>query len=220
MKPRPLDEIYTEEFYADNRTPDAVEAYRQLADSIIDALAPIDPDAGVLDVGCGAGGLVAAFRERGYVAWGFDGSSAAIAAAAPDVRPFLVQSRIEEDRSGVASWAAWSDFYSGVVSVEVAEHLPEDLADHYVELIAETAVEWIVFSAAPPGQGGTDHINLQPYAYWHEKFFARGWKVDLVESIQLQHQMRRRRAQHVAYVENFCVLRPNGSINPLTAVQE
>jgi hypothetical protein len=33
----------------------------------------------------------------------------------------------------------------------------------------------IVFSAAPPGQGGHDHVNERSYDYWRALFYRRGY---------------------------------------------
>lgn len=64
--------------------------------------------------------------------------------------------------------------FDTAVSMEVAEHLPETVADRYVDLLSSLA-PWIVFTAAAPGQGGTDHVNEQPASYWIDKFQARGF---------------------------------------------
>jgi hypothetical protein len=55
------------------------------------------------------------------------------------------------------------------VSMEVAEHLPEMVADRYVHLLTRLS-QVIVFASAPPGQGGADHVNEQPPSYWISKF--------------------------------------------------
>src|SRR5262249_27263419 len=61
------------------------------------------------------------------------------------------------------------------VSMEVAEHLPETVADRYVGLLAQLS-RIIVFTAAPPGQGGIDHVNEQPASYWIAKFQNHGFE--------------------------------------------
>jgi len=61
-----------------------------------------------------------------------------------------------------------------VQSLEVAEHLPEHLADRFVDdLTAHGDV--ILFSAAVPHQGGEHHINEQPPEYWRRRFAVRGY---------------------------------------------
>jgi len=60
------------------------------------------------------------------------------------------------------------------ISLEVAEHLPSGCADQFVENLVSLS-NFVLFSAAPPLQGGTNHINEQPIEYWVEKFEQRGY---------------------------------------------
>jgi hypothetical protein len=53
--------------------------------------------------------------------------------------------------------------------LEVAEHLPFWQADKLLKILIGTS-DTVVFSAAPPGQGGTLHLNEQPPEYWIRKF--------------------------------------------------
>src|SRR5262249_48198784 len=66
--------------------------------------------------------------------------------------------------------------YDIAISLDVAEHLPEKVADRYVGLLCGLS-SIVIFSAATPGQGGTDHVNEQPHSYWIEKFSACGYRV-------------------------------------------
>lgn len=63
------------------------------------------------------------------------------------------------------------------VTLEVAELLPPGAAEHYVDTLTKLS-KIIVFTAAPPGQGGTDHVNEQPPAYWITKFRRRKFEFD------------------------------------------
>ncbi len=65
--------------------------------------------------------------------------------------------------------------YDLVVSLEVAEHIPEASADTFIFSLVSAASKYIMFSAATPGQGGVDHVNEQPHEYWHEKFIKHGF---------------------------------------------
>lgn len=56
------------------------------------------------------------------------------------------------------------------ICIEVAEHLPETAADTLVENVCMHATGLILFSAAPPGQNGTGHINCQTKSYWVNRF--------------------------------------------------
>lgn len=116
----------------------------------------------ILDVGCGPGIYVTALRAAGFEADGVD----------PDPRnPY--------DRVSVFD-PVFSEKYSGYdlcLCLEVAEHLPESLADTLVARLVETAPT-ILFSAAVPGQGGHGHINCQPKEYWEHKFVSHNYVLD------------------------------------------
>jgi SAM-dependent methyltransferase len=59
--------------------------------------------------------------------------------------------------------------------LEVAEHLAPSLGDRLVDFLALRAPV-VVFTAAPPGQGGIGHVNEQPKAYWIARFERRGMR--------------------------------------------
>ena len=61
-----------------------------------------------------------------------------------------------------------------VESLEVAEHLTPARADSFVEDLTRLS-DVILFSAAIPAQGGTNHVNEQWQSYWAEKFLRLGY---------------------------------------------
>lgn len=61
------------------------------------------------------------------------------------------------------------------MSLEVAEHLPEESADDFVAGICGSS-DVVLFSAAHPGQGGDGHVNEQPIEYWIDKFAKHDYK--------------------------------------------
>lgn len=65
--------------------------------------------------------------------------------------------------------------YDLVQSLEVAEHLPAAASETFVDNLCRHASGLVLFSAAPPGQGGEHHVNEQPYEHWRAKFRARGY---------------------------------------------
>ena len=67
--------------------------------------------------------------------------------------------------------------YDMAVSFEVVEHIPEEFAELAIENITRHT-DLVVFSAAPPGQGGYGHINEQPWEYWERIFANYGFTVD------------------------------------------
>lgn len=62
-----------------------------------------------------------------------------------------------------------------VQTLEVAEHLPGDKAELFVDNLVRHG-DVILFSAAVPHQGGEHHVNEQPPEYWRRKFAARGYQ--------------------------------------------
>lgn len=64
--------------------------------------------------------------------------------------------------------------YDLVLSLEVAEHLPENSADIYIDNLVSHG-NTIIFSAAIPYQGGQNHLNERWPDYWIKKFTTRGF---------------------------------------------
>lgn len=122
----------------------------------------------VIDVGCGTGALLEVLRDMGCEVFGLEYADAALKychARRLDVAKFDLERNIFNDNRT----------FDVAVSMEVAEHLPEMAADRYVDLLTRLS-PIIVFTAAPPGQGGTDHVNEQLPSYWINKFRQRGFE--------------------------------------------
>jgi SAM-dependent methyltransferase len=124
------------------------------------------PDS-VLDVGCGTGTWLKAFEELGINdVVGLDGEH---------VENRLLEISYEKFRmTDLRQPFALGRKFGLVLCLEVAEHLPEDVATEFVGCLTAHA-DVIVFSAAIPGQGGQFHVNEQWPAYWAEKFARRGF---------------------------------------------
>ena len=139
--------------------------------------------AGVLDVGCGPGMLVMEILARGYFACGFDGSRHAIEYA-----------RERLDFSSAIHQIAVADVLDApiyerqtfVICTEVAEHIPAEHARTLVKYLVDHAGARVVMTAAPPGQGGHDHVNEQPREYWLDLFAEHGWIEDVESTRELQ----------------------------------
>jgi len=122
----------------------------------------------LLDVGCGTGTWLKAFEEAGvsdYV--GVDGDYVNRLQLNIPIGKFIAKDLRTQ-------WLLNRKF-DLVLSLEVAEHLPEASADQFVETLVSHTDNTIIFSAAIPGQGGQNHLNEQWPEYWQQKFMKHGF---------------------------------------------
>ena len=71
--------------------------------------------------------------------------------------------------------------YDLALCIEVAEHIPFELSSILVSKLADCS-DRIVFSSAPPGQGGVHHINCQPQVFWDDLFTQAQYCIDDAET--------------------------------------
>ncbi len=116
-----------------------------------------------VDIGCGSGAFAAEAVRRGHQTIGLERSRAGRAIA----RHQGVHCQHFDLRKSRPVLDAGT--FDLAYCLEVAEHVPSELAEQLVEVVCRLAPR-IVFSAAPPGQGGVGHINEQPPEYWHAIF--------------------------------------------------
>jgi SAM-dependent methyltransferase len=159
-----VDSLYTPEFF-DALTDDAVRSAAVVVPLAMDLVKPTS----VVDVGCGTGAWLEAFRGAGVQRiLGIDGDYV-------DRRAL----RIPQDSFLSADLANGSALHLSAtfdlsVSLEVAEHLPASAAPQFVQLLVRLAPV-VLFSAAIPGQTGTGHINEQWPSYWAALFAQHGY---------------------------------------------
>lgn len=154
---------YDREFYR-YISQGAVHSARQMLPLLVSRLPA--PPARVLDVGCGAGAWLSVWKEQGAEVTGLDGDYV-------DRRELLIDAG-EFMPCDISRGFDLQRRFDVVQCLEVAEHLPADTAPILVESLCRHAPA-ILFSAATPGQGGENHINEQPYAYWRDLFAAQGY---------------------------------------------
>jgi len=183
LRPKRHEQIYDEEYY---RFVDAAAMWSRgaMAESIVRDLSP----SRVLDIGCGTGALLEEIQSRGVQTHGLEYSDIGLEFCKRrgiPVNKFL----IGRDRLPVEVRS-----YDMVMSFEVAEHLPQRLANAFVRLLCG-ASRTVVLSAATPGQGGTDHINEQPHDYWIKKLARRNYSFDESISHRWREEWRDRTAR-------------------------
>jgi SAM-dependent methyltransferase len=127
--------------------------------------------ASVIDVGCGRGHWLKAFREHGTPrVVGVDGAWNAQSAM---IDPAIEFRAVDLDRPADALEGQRFDL---ALSLEVAEHLKPASAVGFVDALTQLS-DTVVFGAAYPHQGGTNHFNEQPATWWAKLFADRGYVV-------------------------------------------
>jgi len=158
--------IYDKEFYLEDVEIPAMRSAGVVSNSIMESYNPES----VIDIGCGTGALLNSLREKGCQVVGLEYADAALEICREkklEVYKFNIEKDLYEANRT----------YDLVISMEVAEHLLETYSDRYIDMLTILS-NVIVFTAAPPGQGGTDHVNEQPPTYWISKFEQRGFVLD------------------------------------------
>lgn len=145
---------YTKSYYQPLETVNG-HSYNLFAQTLMDEFHPET----VVDVGCGSGGIALAFLTAGCKETrAFDYSHEAVELARSKGLPHVQVL----DLTKSTAIPAKGDL---CLCLEVAEHLPERYAGHLCKLLSRVA-PLLVFTAAPPGQGGYFHVNERPQSYW------------------------------------------------------
>jgi SAM-dependent methyltransferase len=124
----------------------------------------------VVDVGCGLGGWLHVFQEYGVPdVLGIDGEY--VDRRSLQIRPDQFRAQDLESSAPLADRQ-----FDLVVCLEVAEHLSVATASGFVRRLTALG-DVVLFSAAIPGQGGTNHVNEQWPSYWEQLFNEAGFIV-------------------------------------------
>ena len=123
----------------------------------------------VVDFGCGQGVWLGAWQSAGVVdVQGVDGDYVDRAALRLPADRFLA--------TDLAQPISLKRKFDLVECLEVAEHIPQTEAETLLATLTRHG-DVLLFSAAPPGQGGEHHVNEQPYAWWRDRMAAYGYEL-------------------------------------------
>ena len=150
--------VYNDGFYKDRH-----DATTYAADRILTILLELlPPVASAIDIGCGVGTWLHLLLEKGIERiHGVEGDWL-------DTRHL----QIPEDcftKHDLQQPLVVDSRFDLAISLEVAEHLPPEKATLFVNTLTDLS-DFILFSAAIPGQGGEHHVNEQWPDYWATLF--------------------------------------------------
>jgi SAM-dependent methyltransferase len=135
---------------------------RKSAEVIVPWIMELLQPKSVIDIGCGTGSWVSVFQDNGVDEFlGVDGE-------------WVKSEYLEIPEDHFQKWDLCKPYcsdrqYDLVVSLEVAEHLPQECAETFIRTLVQLG-RVIMFSAAIPKQSGTNHVNEQWPDYWIELF--------------------------------------------------
>jgi len=130
-----------------------------------------------LDVGCGTGIMVKTAMKLGVRAAGVD------QLVTPEWGEGFYHKNL------VDSFVLPGGPVDIVSSFEVGEHIHASAHATFCETLCGNLKSggnhWLIFTAARPGQAGTEHVACRPAEYWHNEFLLRGTSYSAVKTMNL-----------------------------------
>jgi hypothetical protein len=189
-------DIYKENYYKKRSEGKISEEAEEIGKVLYDYYEPES----VMDFGRAIGHYLSYFRNQGAEVKGVDAhpagkKHAVVPEELIDVHDLRELYRTEKD-------------YDMAICFEVLEHIPESFVDEAVASIADSS-DLLAISAAPPGQGGTFHVNEKSKDFWIRKFDSRGFsyegreKEEIISKCNLSEENVR--------MQNLMIFRKEGS---------
>ncbi|MFA6318671.1 MAG: methyltransferase domain-containing protein [Elusimicrobiota bacterium] len=188
-----LPEIYDEAFFAEWGPSHG--RYVRTAEVITDEIAAEFQPRRVADIGCGCGVYARSLERKGIEVFALDGVRPPAEHSFPG--PIHIQDLTVSFKN------AWGHF-DLALCLEVAEHIPEPLADVFLDNVARFS-DLLVVSAAPPNQGGRHHVNERPKRYWVRRFAERGYAYDRSTTGRLVDAVVAMRPPYIWMAQHICV---------------
>lgn len=157
-----MSQHYSDAFYA-QQSGGSLSSARAIVPIAVDLISP----SSVVDVGCGIGTWALAFAEHGVAdVYGMDGDYVD--------RDSLLIDRDRFEAVDLTAGIECDREFDLAVSLEVGEHLTPECSQQFVRDLTRLAPA-VLFSAAVPFQGGSDHINERWQDDWAAMFEAEGY---------------------------------------------
>jgi len=179
---------YTEEFIKSLYTEDFhnyhIEWFRKKNVNFASIVKSIYNFDSVVDLGCSIGTFLEPFYNDGKIVKGyeycFEESKNGI-----EKTPGLIN---HIEFGDVTKDIISDEKYDCATTIEVAEHIPKEFSEKLVQNLVNLSRGFIVFTAAPPGQGGTGHINCQPKQFWIDLFEKYNYEFNSIETDKIKQK--------------------------------
>lgn len=159
----PTTNLYTDEFYGDSA--DSYRSAKKYAEFLTKFYQPNT----VVDVGCGRGAWLQAFKDAGaQECVGIDGEW--------NTQANMFNPEIKFQAQDLNQPITVDRRFDLAISVEVAEHLEPTSDFTFVDSLTLLS-DVIVFGAAFIRQGGQHHIHEQYHTHWAQMFTSCGYQV-------------------------------------------
>ena len=167
--------------YSDKYYRKHLEKYRIWENKVGEYLYNTIKPQSVLDLGCGVGSYLEGFFNAGCrdlmgVELNYNFAKKYIVET---IAPFIKQGDITKDLQ-------LNRKFNCVISFEVGEHINPNGTQGFINNLSDYSQKYIIFTAAPPGQRGTGHINLMDKNKWIQLVVDRGflYQEDLVKEFK------------------------------------
>ena len=129
----------------------------------------------MVDLGCGMGNYVKAFRLAGLNVEGYDGNpnTPQLTGDVCKVLDLSIPIKFETP-------------FDWVMSLEVGEHLPGQFQDVFIQNLHNNNTHGIVLSWAVEGQGGHGHVNCRNNDYIKSKICSLGY----INDVDIENSLR------------------------------
>ena len=187
--------ILDDKFYKKTLRHDRQRSYAIISKYILDTLKP-DLNS-VVDYGCGAGWFLYYFKKFGIKdLLGIEPNKQMLSVLDKSIKNNIkfLDLRKEIDLNRVFDIA---------MNIEVAEHIDKEFADIIIQNITRHT-DFLVFSAATPGQRGHGHVNEQPFEYWQTKLEKCSFYCDKEATSNFRNRLKKKKVKKW-YIRNISV---------------
>jgi hypothetical protein len=123
----------------------------------------------VVDFGCGLGHYLEGFKRSGAMVRGFEISY-------NNAKDYISREVFDNISKRDVMEPIDCGKFDMSMSIEVAEHILPEKSSILIHNLVNASNKYVLFTAAPPGQGGVCHINERDSSFWLGLFKENGFE--------------------------------------------